>query len=285
MFTNESTENLLDNLENELTEVIELENPEVIETTNEKMQPIPAKRSFTESENLATPVPMARRRLHSLDKSEKNDENEIIQMSSVSSSSVSENRKNISQNTVVARHREMKSTNHKVMVVQEVEAAQSEEKSYVTKHGKWAQNENAQSDIDESIAVETELNEPTAMSDPRKDYQKPHFEVFSETQANPTVKHQKSKSTSSPSHTSLESSSESSSSSEESLKTRKKLKEKQKEKQKKKSKKKKKLSSEDPSSSAESSVTNSKEKTLSDQAIGKVILIQLSADLNKSFLF
>lgn len=272
MFTNESTENLLDNLEIELTEVIEVENPKKnsnsVEIKDERMPPIPAKRNHIESsENLVDPIPAARR-LQSLDKSEKNDENEIIQLSSMSSS-VSESRKNISHNTVVAKERKAKPNNHKVFVVQEIEAAQSEETFHVIKHGKWAQDEKLELD-DELIAVETECNEPIPSTSPLHPPQMPHFEVVYE-KPKKNSEHQKSLSSTSPSLTTVESSNESSSSSEESLKHKKKVKETLKGKKKKKPRKQK--SSSDEESSTESSVKDNKEnpKTFSDQTIGNVL--------------
>lgn len=274
MFTNESTENLLDNFEETLTEVIELEKTnlafEAVEHKEEIMPPIPAKRNLNESkEKHVNPVPAARR-LQSLDKSEKNDENEIIQLSSMSSSSVSENRKNFSQNTVViVSDKKVKTASHKILVVEEAEAVQNEETFFVVKHGKWGHEEKVQSEAEESIDTTSSHESPKPAVRLEKQQQGPHFEIVSERPEKISVKHQNSESISSLSHMSVESSSESSSSSEESLKTKKKLKEKLKAKQKKKSKKKK-FSSEDQITTTESSFKDSKEKTLSGQAIGKV---------------
>lgn len=263
MFANESTENLLDNFESELTEVIALDNPTkvltVAEVETEKMPPIPAKRTFASYEDLSEgrspPVP-ASRKLPSLDKKGKNDENEIIQLSSMSSSSASENFKNYSQNTVV-RVNEKKSTN-KVSAMREEEKVPIEETFFVVKHGKWAQEEEK---LEENIVGETKIEESIKIPSPVVKNVQPKVEIVSET---PKKKTSLTSCTSS-TKTSVDSSSESSSSSEESVKPKKKSKKREKDKQKKKSKKK--LTSDEQASSSE---TKSEEQTKveTSQAIG-----------------
>lgn len=253
MFINDSTENLLDNLENELTEVIELDNPPADSEKKVEMPPIPAKRNFIETPNehlevIVVPVPVARR-IQSLDKNEKNDENEIIQLSSVSSSSGAEIQKYISHSPKMVleeKHEKEKLKNNNIVVVQEL--AQNEENFIVTKHGKWAKKEK-----------EMELVELTPKSVIRVPKPKPHIEIVTE---KPTEKHSKSNS-SSASQTSFDESSESSSS-EESLKP---VKKSRKSKSKDKKKTKKKVSD---ASSTESSAQKVDGKSAdSSQTIGK----------------
>lgn len=110
MFSNRSTDNLLDNLESELNEVIELDNPVRVDVSSEvqvineskkvKNQPEPSRRVFVESKKkTSSPQPVAAvRRVTSRDKNEKNDENEIIQLSSVSSNSQSDHKNILRKN-------------------------------------------------------------------------------------------------------------------------------------------------------------------------------------------
>lgn len=261
---NESTENLLDDLENELTKAVEFENPEddlkVIESEKDEMPPIPAKRNLVESsvEHLANPIPAARK-LQSLDKNEKNDENEIIQLSSMSSSSPSENQRNMSQNTIVIASERKGNGNNKILFVQEADTA--EDSFFVTKHGKWAQDEKDLLASDENPKELTlSPGERTFKSKP------PHIEIISEKPVKSSTKPELSTSTSSAAQTSFESSSETSSSSE-SLKTKKKSKKKLKDKEKKKSKKK--FSSGDQVSSTENSIKKDEHRIDSGHAIGK----------------
>lgn len=272
MFMNESTENLLDNLENELTEVIALDNPTKVLTTaeieTEKMPPIPVKRNFASFEDLpearSHPIPAARR-LQSMDKNEKNDENEIIQLSSISSSSASEIQKNYSENTVVKASERKGSSKF----VHEAVKVPNEESFFVVKHGKWAQDE----DTDRKKVPEDEQKVPTPMK-----MVQPKLEVFSETPKKASKKTDKTPQTSqrksslssctSPTKTSVDSSSETSSSSEESVKVRKKSKKRPKDKSKKKSKKK--TSSDEQATSTENSVKENQTKVESSQAIGKL---------------
>jgi hypothetical protein len=269
MFANESTENLLDNLEDELTEVVALDNPTkiltVAEIENEKMPPIPAKRNFTSHENLSTiqsqPVPAARR-LQSLDKMGKNNENEIIQLSSMSSSSASENIKNYSQNTVV-RVNERRPSN-KVSAIRELENVPVEETFFVVKHGKWADEEEK---VEETKFEEAKVENPLKIQSPAVKTVQPKLQIISETPKTPSKKSSLSSCTNS-TKTSDDSSSETSSSSEESIKVKKKSKKKKKEKHKKKSKKK--SSSDEQATSTE---TKSEEplKEESTQAIGEIL--------------
>lgn len=258
MFMNDSTENLLDNLENELTEVIELDNPMKFqaEVEREKAQPIPSKRNLAET--TAIPVPAARRS-QLLDKKDKNDENEIIQLSSMSSSA-SESHKNVSQKTVVASERKVKS----VPVVHETSKAPTEETFFVIKHGKWAQDEKLKSDTEHSVAIEIEPEEPPTSPVVRVIQQK-----HEKTPKKKSKRDQSSSSSvTSETQTSFESTSETStSSSEESAKVKKKSKKKSKNKDKKKLKKKK-VGSEDQVTSTEDSIHEEKTKSDLDQAIG-----------------
>lgn len=194
MFTNESTENLLDNLENELTEMIELEQPSTSKQTvaDIEMQkppeieaPVPAKRSFNPSPSVH-PIPAARR-LQSRDKNEKNDENEIIQLSSISSdlmhssaSSSPHAKINISQasslqsgkNTIIMVN-EKKKQNSSILMVHEAEMppdGRDDETFFVIKHGKWANGSNSLRN-DQKIVVEQE---------PQTVQQKPPIEVVVE---------------------------------------------------------------------------------------------------------
>lgn len=250
MFTNESTENLLANLENELTEVIELDNPQVIEIEKDKMfsPPIPAKRQPSES-NLDANVPVpAARRLQPLDKKEKNDENEIIQLSSISSSSASENLKNFSQTTVVrAKDRKSKSANNKVLVVHQAEV--QETKFYVSKGGKWAEDDQKEKSTEIQSDVEVKAGKEKKSSPEVKIVEeKPHLEVITEVKAKKSSRIREEASTETSTQTTFESSSESSSSTESCVKSKKKHKKARKDK--KKSKKK----SEDRITSVEESV-------------------------------
>lgn len=272
MFTNDSTENLLDNLENELTEVIELEEVQdfkkVIETRveieNEKTPPIPARRNVSEpSEAHSNPVPAARR-LQPLDKKEKNDENEIIQLSSMSSSSASELHRNVSQNTVVvAKERKTMAIDNEAFVKDDEPAA-----VVVSKRGKWAQEEKPAKAKKEPAPVElkemkTPIQSPATMKSVNK---KPHIEVVTEKPKKTRKPSTSSNLTST--QTSFESSSETSSS-EESLKPKKKSKKKPRSKDKKKSKKK--IDFDDQATSSESSsAKEDKSKFDSTQAIGKL---------------
>lgn len=270
MFSNKSTDDLLANLEDELTEVIELSSPkrifqEIAEiekgiesdkeilNAKEMMPPKPARRALSQStQALAHPVPVARRLQG---KSEKNDENEIIQLSSMSSSSVSENNKNVSQNTVVIAKKVKPFTSN---IVEVHESDIVEEKFFVTKHGKWAEDEKAEATI-----AETEVNDPPAMSPVKVEQPKPNLEIISEKPRKKSSNRRGTSCMSSTTQTSHESSSESSSTSEESSIAKKKSK-KQKHKDKKKSKKKR--SSDDQASSTEAS---GKAKLDSGQTIGK----------------
>lgn len=266
MFTNESTENLLANLENELTEVIELDNPQVIEIEKDKMfsPPIPAKRQPSES-NLAQNVPVpAARRLQSLDKKEKNDENEIIQLSSISSSSASENLRNFSQTTVVhSKERKSKSANSKVLLVHQAEV--EETKFYVSKRGKWAEDDQKEKLTEIQSDVEIQPGKEKLSSPQAKLVdQKPHLEVISEIKPKKSAKIRKEEvSTESSTQTTFDSSSESSSSTESCVKPKKKHK------KVKKDKKKSKKKSEEPTTSVEESVEEN-QKSEPSHAIGNL---------------
>lgn len=252
MFMNDSTENLLDNLENELTEVIELDNPAKV--TTEVTQPIPLKRNLAES--TAIPVPAARRS-QLLDKKDKNDENEIIQLSSMSSSA-SESHKNVSQKTVVvASERKVKS----VPIMPETFEAPTEETFFVSKHGKWAQDEKVKSDTEHSVAIAIEPEEPHTSPVVRVIQQK----LEKTPKKKPSRDRSSSSSVTSETQTTFESTTDTSaSSSEESAKTKKKAKKRSRNKNKKKLKKK----VEDQITSTEDSIREDKTKSDLEQAIG-----------------
>ena len=273
MFSNESTENLLDNLENEISEAIALDNPTkvftVVEIESERMPPVASRRNFKSYENLSeiqTHPVAAARKLQKMDKNEKNDENEIIQLSSISSSSASENVKNYSQNTVV-RVNERKGSK-KVLVLQEHEKFPVEETFFVVKHGKWAQDEEKVHEERKLQEEETKISESLKIPSTVVLNVQPKLEIISETPKKTPVKKASLSSCTSSTKTSVDSSSEaSSSSSEESVKVKKKSKKRVKEKQKKKAKKK--ASSEEQASLTETK-TEEEVKVEKQQAIGKI---------------
>lgn len=202
MFSQLSTDNLLDNLENELTELVELDSPKSTKnsppksvknspfkfTKNNSLKsfenpspktvkspspppikspskvspfqpPIPAKRNFLEAspEKQKFPVPAARKN-HSLDKKEKNDENEIIQMTSLHSdhASISSDVEHFSrgsstqsrQNTVINVDEKKKKIKN-VKTFHESEKISHEESFFVVKHGKWADEAKNEQEIEE----------------------------------------------------------------------------------------------------------------------------------------
>lgn len=169
MFSQLSTDNLLDNLESELTELVELDSPkaqkqlspQIKKSSPEKIfqPPVPAKRNFLESSE-KFPVPAVRKN-HSLDKREKNDENEIIQMSSLHSdhASVSSDIEHISrgsstqsrQNSVIVvdEKKKKKKKTSDVRIVHESEKISHEETFIVVKHGKWADEARNEQEIEE----------------------------------------------------------------------------------------------------------------------------------------
>lgn len=126
MYSNRSTDNLLDNLEKELNEVIELDNPVRINTLAEveiehekiekpknvkisKPPPVPAKRILvepTDPSSSGKPPTVTTRKIPLRDKQVKNNENEIIQLSSVSSNTPSEEQK--SGKTILRKNSEKK---------------------------------------------------------------------------------------------------------------------------------------------------------------------------------
>lgn len=263
MFKNDSTENLLDNLESELAEVIELDNPQKVTTeveiVGEKPMPIPLRRILAEpSANQFHPVPAARR-LQLLDKKDKNDENEIIQLSSMSSSA-SESNRNISQKTVLVAS-ERRATKL-VPVVHESSKAPTEETFFVIKHGKWAQDEKAKpkSDTEDSVAIDIEPEEPPAV--------RLKAEPLKKTPEKRLKKKPKNRSTSSSTsetQTTVESTTASSSSEEEvelAKRAKKRLPNKDK-------RKKKKISSDDQVTSTEDSIREENAKVDLNHSIGR----------------
>lgn len=193
MFTNDSTENLLDNLEQEL---IEIESPKNVEPVAKDRKNKESVEPPTHKTNLINvfeepPKPQARERnifvassSKSLEKSEKNDENEIIQLSSISSdilrssqsSPTLTEKKNHSQassynsagqpNSSVVMINEKKKSRKiiNVQVVHEANADSKETESFfVIKHGKWANDDAPKNDSpkplqtdDNKITVENE---------------------------------------------------------------------------------------------------------------------------------
>lgn len=172
MFSHESTDNLLDNLECELTEIIELEAPKsknpikVEEKKNySKFQsppPVAARRNPQNSP--VTPLhhqPVPARRHHSIDKNEKNDENEIIQLQSLTSdheSITSESQQVESKHSTTVIHvneKPNKRPNKKkpmsnIRVVHEADKMPDDvnETFFVIKHGKWADQKDDDDDDD-----------------------------------------------------------------------------------------------------------------------------------------
>jgi hypothetical protein len=165
MFSHESTENLLDNLENELSELIELRprprSPKQVESmpTIQKVQPpVPARRNLKTSPEITQPIPIPRK-ISSIDKNIKNDENEIIQLQSLSSDheiSISTDSQNListpshinaSNNTVIMIN-EKKSQLNDVIVVQEGEKM-PHDKLMLIKHGKWTDEAKQEENMNE----------------------------------------------------------------------------------------------------------------------------------------
>ena len=181
MFTNESTENLLENFETEL-ELIE----EVVVVKNnvnvESQAPVPSKRAFQQSQEIR-PMPATRHKvqsLNSIEKDDKNDENEIIQLSSISSDLMKSSRsssqaspvaiKNISQDssrkqtTVIVVNEKKKASNRiNVQVFHESQQALEPEESafFVVSHGKWAKNNVKAAEEVKDDDTESELPLPT----------------------------------------------------------------------------------------------------------------------------
>lgn len=196
MFSQLSTDNLLDNLESEfaeLTELVEFDSPKSIKNSPLKSlenpskkfpspppkksspkispqssfePPIPAKRNFFETspEISKFPVPAVRKN-HSLDKKEKNDENEIIQMSALHSdhASVSSDIEHISRgsstHSVINFDEKKKKNVKESKTFHESQKISNEESFFVVKHGKWAddaKNEQEIEEIKEKVEAVTE---------------------------------------------------------------------------------------------------------------------------------
>lgn len=257
MYSNKSTDDLLANLEDELTEMIELSSPRKIFSEIEiekdlgrekEMPPIPAKRVLSD-----VPVPAARRPMQ-MAKSEKNDENEIIQLSSANSSaSISENHRNASQNTVVvATAHQVKPFASDIIEIHETESF-ADDKFFVTKHGKWADDKGT------AEIAETELREPLKASSPIKvSEENTKIEIVCEKPTKKSVKrHETPSVASSTTQTSFESSSEESTSEEK------------KKSKKRKHKDKKKLKKKQSSDEASTTEASSKDDKMENQAIGE----------------
>lgn len=274
MFSNKSTDDLLATIEDELTEIIELSSPRRIfkekfeiekqveiekETENQKescivketMPPVPAKRNLSNLVPHENPVPVERK-TQLRGKNEKNDENEIIQLSSMSSSSVSENHRNVSQNmVVVASADRTRLFENDIVEIHETESI-AEEEFFVLKQGKWG----------ERIA-ETEIDDPPYLPAAKVSDQKPHLEIVSEKPTKKSSKRHEGTSASSSTKTSNDSSSESSSESSAAKKKSKKRKRNDKKKSKKKQ------NTDDQESSTGTSSKDEKAKLISNQAIGE----------------
>lgn len=183
MFSHDSMENLLDNLESELTEMVELDLPEVkkrpkndetqkIKITSENSQkkssppPVPARRNISKSPLTPHPPTPASRRISSLDKIEKNNENEIIQLQSLNSEteSFSSESKRISQNsskhnTVISiNEKKKKEPKNSIRVFHEAEKMPDDinETFFVIKHGKWADDNSNSTEQLETINQDEE---------------------------------------------------------------------------------------------------------------------------------
>lgn len=236
MFTNDSTENLLDNLESELSEVIDLEPKKFVtlletkvEIETERQPPVPAKRNLNQ-EALVNPT----KRVQSLDKKEKNDENEIIQLSSMSSSS--ENLKNISPNTVLVAKGKVLG---KVVQAEINEAFEMNETPSIASKSSLNGHDEEIKPLSKKV-VEVEANHKgSSTSTDRKLLREPKVEIVSEKAKTAKVYRETSFSASestTSSRTTAEKSSDSTSELEESVKQSKKSKTKSKDKKKKKSK-------------------------------------------------
>lgn len=162
MFKNDSTENLLEDLEQELAETIELVAPK-----KPTEPPIKTTRLFDPFEE--SPKPVARQKsvilnVKSLGKNEKNDENEIIQLSSVSSDASKSLFTSSKINTVVLVNEKKAPKKIDVQVHSYNIPEITEDGSiFVIKHGKWA-NETVEKPeilpIEEDISVRSAKKVP-----------------------------------------------------------------------------------------------------------------------------
>lgn len=315
MFTNESTENLLENFENELDlmeEVVVVNSDVKKKNVNielgESQAPVPSKRAFQQSPDIR-PVPTTRQKVQSMlsmGKNDKNDENEIIQLSSISSdlmkSSQSQSSsassaaaiKNISQdssmnskkqNTVIVVNEKKKTPNKiSVQVYHETHEVEEPEESafVVVSHGKWAKNNVTVAEVVQQDDTESEPPIPnTRTANKSKTLVKQEVQFISE---NKKVKKlvKKAIPPSSPSTGSSKLSFDSSSevsSSEDTPEKKKKLKTKIRKKEKtKKRKTKRKLSSEDDE---EGSVTSRTEESISQTQVKDLVVIDDNRSIGK----
>ncbi|CAO1357929.1 unnamed protein product [Diamesa serratosioi] len=282
MFTNESTENLLENFENELVEEVVFVKNNVNIELGESPAPVASKRAFQPTPEIR-PVPASRQKVQSLlsmEKDDKNDENEIIQLSSISSDIMKSSQstsqaspvaiKNISQdsslhskkqNTVIVVNEKKKASNKiKVQVYQEPE----ESAFFVSSHGKWAKNNITVAEVVREDDIESEAPIPNKRPLKTPIAVKPEVQFISEKKkVKKLVKKVSPPSSASTvsSKTSLDSSSEASTS-DNTPEIKKKSKSKMRKKEKtKKRKTKRKLSSEDDE---EGSVTSRTEDSVSE---------------------
>lgn len=250
MFQYESTDNLLDNLEKELTELIDLQKPkartpvkspiqvipkEITPEKQNKSPPIPAKRNTESSQNVQpTPVPAARRN-PPLDKKLKNNENEIIQLQSLSSEqefsissesqkhhsyiSSTQSQNNNSIVTINEKQKKKDSTNQ-IIVVREGDKV-PDDTFFVIKHGKLTDKIDDEDNEDEQKTEEEILVEKEIEEIPLKTLSKPKSDVTPEKFRKKKISTKKkiessvSSSTTTASHVSVGTTTESSSETEE----------------------------------------------------------------------
>lgn len=312
MFTNESTENLLENFENELDlleEVVvvksDVKKNDVTIELGEPQAPVPSKRAFQPSPDIR-PVPATRQKVQSMlsmGKNDKNDENEIIQLSSISSdlmkSSQSQSSSSTSaaaiiknssqdsslnskkQNTVIVVNEKKKTPNKiSVQVYHEPHQVEEPEESafVVVSHGKWAKNKITVAEVVQEDDTESEPPIPTKRAIKTKTPVKQEVQFISE---NKKVKKlvKKAVPPSSPSTGSSKLSSSEVSSSEDTPEKKKKSKSKIRKKEKtKKRKTKRKLSSEDDE---EGSVTSRTEESVSETQLKDPVAIDDNRSIGK----
>jgi hypothetical protein len=220
MFSHDSTDNLLDNLESELAEMIELQQPKVKSPQPVKKRtppPVPARRNVQPSiDHHPAPIAASRSR-SSLDKKEKNDENEIIQLQSLTSdhdSITSESQPGNSKNTVIVMN-EKKTKD--VRVVHEMEKVGDNETFFVIKHGKWASDHEEGRQTNETADVIKVVEEERVEEEERQKVSSVEKKPVKASKKRVKKKKRESQSsTTSASHTSADTSSTESSSLEES---------------------------------------------------------------------
>lgn len=303
MFSHDSTENLLDTLESELTEMIELDTPkskkdeksitakkeesksaqnkppdlEVATALPQKKEPppVPARRSIQKTP-LTPEVPVPTTRSPIGNKNEKNNENEIIQLQSIhsehesmSSESMRNSQASSKHNTVISINEKKGSEKKSIRVVHEAEhfPGYSNESFFVIKHGKWAEGEEA---IETKIEKEIQESQTEAVESQKNRKMSSETSSSKKQDKKKKISKRKSKESTTTSVTTSFSTSSSDSSTEETPQPQKKTKKlKQKDK---KSKKKSRKASEEQNDNAEDAGTKDNENlelTSSNKAIGK----------------